>query len=890
MLTDLWIRLRALLRRKVVEAELDEELRFHYERQVEKNLRSGLTREEAVRQARLQIGGLDQVKEACREARGVGWAETLQRDLRYALRMLRRDPRFTSIAVLTLALGIGSTTATFSVIDAVLLRPLPYKDASRLVLAWETKEPDRSEHGTVTPPDFLEWQRQSTAFGGMAAVADERDNLTGNGEPEQVVVQLVTTDFFSLLGVQPVLGRSFTAEEVQPGKNRVVVLSYGLWQERFGGSPAIVGKTLEINGHRQTVVGVAPASFTWFIKRGALTAAKPRLWAPFVFPPSFHDRRQVGGFLTVVARLAPRVPLPRARSEMDAIAARIARDNPETNRHAGVNLVPLHEEIAGDLRPALLILLGAVALVLLIACANVSGLLLARAASREGEVAIRAAIGASRGRIARQLLTESLVLAAIGGTLGAAAAIVGTNVLLAASPENLLDLKSVGIDGRLLLFAAGVTLLAGLVFGCLPSYLSAHPRLADTLRQAAGRSPGGGRRRLGHSAFVVAQISLALVLCVGSGLLVRSFVRLLGVDPGFDPDRLLSFTVALPASRYGTDPARAAFFQQLLARTGRLPGVRSVSMSNIAPLAGQGPGTSVHILGQPARSLNDLPPAAVRVVGPEYFRTLGIPLRSGRAFSSVEMEQARHVVIVNRAFAEKYLPGENPLGKKAVIFMKSLEESGNEPSEIIGVAGDVHELGLDTAAEPTVYWPFPELVYSRMSILVRTATDPLALVADARREVRQLDPQLPLANVTTLQRLLGDSLARSRFTMLLLGLFGAAALALAAVGIYGVVTYSVAQRTHELGVRIALGAERRDLLRLVLEQGTRLTLLGIGAGIVGALAFTRLLASLLFGVGTTDPLTFAAVAVLLALAVLGACWIPARRAMRVDPMAALRHQ
>jgi putative ABC transport system permease protein len=895
MLADLLFRLRALLRRNGLEAELDEEMRFHFDRLVEKNMRSGLTRQEAARRARLTFGGIEQIKDECREARGVSFVETLQRDVLYSLRMLGKNPRFAVIAVLTIALGIGANTAIFSVIDAVLLRPLPYQDPASLVLVWETKEPDFDQHNTVSPPDFLDWQRQSTAFAGLVSIADERDNLTGSGEPEQVVVQLVSGNFFSLLGVNPVVGRGFTAEDGKPGKDKVVVISYGLWQERFAGSPAIIGRTIELNGHPQIIVGVAPGDFTSFIKHGSLTGGKPRLWAPFVFPPAFHDRQAVGRFLTVLGRLKPHVGLARARSEMAAVAARIAKEHPEENGHWNVNLVPLREEISGDLRPALLILSGAVALVLLIACANVAGLLLARAASRERELAIRTAIGASRGRIARQLLTESVLLALIGGALGVAAAFAGTNALLAASPENLLDLRSVAVDARVLVFAAAITLLAGMLFGFLPSYLSARTRIADTLKAGGGRSAGGGGRvgRLGRlggrSTFVVAQMGLALVLLAGSGLLLRSFVRLMGVDMGFDPTRVLSFTVALPASRYASDPAHAAFFAQLLSRLGRLPGVRSASMNSCPPLSGLGSSTAVHILGQPVRALNDLPQAAVRVVGPDYFRTLGITLRSGRTFSAREMNEARHVVIVNQVFAERYLRGANALGRRAVIFMKSFTESDIEPSEIIGIVGSVREIGLDAAPEPTVYWPYPELVMSRMTILVRATTDPLALIAAARREVRQMDAQLPVASVSTMERIVADSLARSRFTMLLLGLFGGAALVLATVGVYGVIAYSVAQRTHELGIRLAIGAQRRDLLRLMLAQGTRLTLLGVGLGIAGALALTRLLARFLFGISATDPVSLAGAAILLAVVALGACWIPSRRAMRADPMAALRH-
>jgi putative ABC transport system permease protein len=471
-----------------------------------------------------------------------------------------------------------------------------------------------------------------------------------------------------------------------------------------------------------------------------------------------------------------------------------------------------------------------------------------------------------------------------------ALAVWGTNLLLAASPENLLDLRSIPIDWRVLAFASGATLLAGLLFGFLPSYISAHSGISETLKEGGRGSCAGKRRRFARSAFVVAQMCLALVLLAGSGLLIRSFIRLVGVDPGFDASHLLTFKVSLPSSKYGKDPACLAFFRQLLARISALPGVRSVSMNSFPPFSGLGSATGVHILSQPERSLMDLPEAAVRVVGPDYFPTMQIPLRAGRTFNEQELTEERHVVIINQAFADQYLKGVNPLGQKAVIYMKSLEESKNTPSEIIGVVGDVRQMGLDTPAEPTVYWPHPELVMSEMTIVVRTANEPLALVSAVRNELQQMDPEQPMAAVSTMDQLLAGTLSRSRFTMLVLGVFAALALVLACVGIYGVIAYSVTQRTQEFGIRMALGANRRDVFRLVFGQGGRLILLGTGLGIVAALIITRLMATLLYGISATDPLTFATVALLLALVALAACYIPARRATRVDPIVALRYE
>jgi putative ABC transport system permease protein len=883
-------RLRGMFRRDRVDKDLDEELRSHLEMRAVDNLTAGMSPDEARYEAQKRFGNTTLLKEDTREADIIGWLDAAVRDFRYALRMLQRSPGFTAVAVVTLALGIGVNTAIFSVINSVLLRPLPFRDAGSLVMVWENNSEHPNPHNTVSPPNFLDWQSQNNVFADMAAIVDERANLTGNGDPEEVIIQDVSVNFLPLLGVDLLLGPGFTAENGRPGHDNVVILNYGFWKERFAGDPSVVGKPIQLNGHPLTVVGVTPQNFNWFIKDGSLTGGRPQMLSPFVFPQNFHDRKEAGRFLSVVARFKPGVTQPQAQTEMSAIAALLEHEYPDYNAHWGVNVVSLRQQLSGDLRPALLVLFGAVGFVLLIACANVSSLLLARAASREREMAIRTAIGASRWRIARQLLMESLLLALIGGGIGIALAVWGTNALLAASPRNLLDLRSVSMDLPVLSFAFGATLLAGLLFGFLPSYISAHSQISATLKEGGRGSSAGKRRGFARSAFVVAQLGLALVLLTGSGLLIRSFVRLIGVDPGFATGHLLTFKVSLPRSKYGTDQSRVAFFHQLLARIRAIPGVRSVSMDRFPPFAGLGAATAVHLLSQPAQPLAQLPVAAVRVVGPDYFSSMSIPLHAGRSFNEQELAEARHVTIVNQAFVDKYLPGANPLGQKAVIYMKSDAEAENQPSEIIGVVGDVHQIGLDTAAEPTVYWPHPELVYSGMTIPIRTANDPFALVSAARNELQQMDPELPMAAIGTMDQLLADSLSRSRFTMLLLGIFAAVALVLSAVGIFGLIAYSVTQRTQELGIRIALGAQRRDVLRLVLGQGTRLTLLGVALGIGAALVITRLLASLLFGISATDPLTFAGVAVLLAFVALLACFIPARRATRVDPIVALRYE
>ena len=879
-----------MLRREQLDHDLDEELRSHIEMRAADNTAAGMSPQQARYEAQKRFGNTTLLKEDTRGVDIISWLDEAARDFRLALRLLQRSPGFTIVAILTLALGIGANTAIFSVIDSVLLRPLPYHEPDQLVMVWENNSQHPNPHNTVSPPNFVDWQSRNTIFSSMAYIFDGRDNLTGNGDPQEVVVQDVSVNFFSLLGVNLLLGPGFTRENGQAGHDNVVILSYGFWNEHFAADPAIVGKSVVLNGHPQTVVGVAPLKFQWFIKDGSFTGAKPQMWSPFVFPQSWSNHKDMGRFITVVARMKPGATYSQAQTQMTAIASQLEHEYPDSQSHWGVNVVPLRDQISGELRPSLLVLFGAVAFVLLIACANVSSLLLARAASRERELAIRTAIGASRWRIARQLLMESLLLALIGGGLGVALAVWGTNALLAASPRNLLDLAAISLDLRVLIFAVASTLLAGLLFGFLPSYISAHSRISETLKEGGRGSSAANRRAFARNAFVVAQLGLALVLLTGSGLLIRSFVRLIGVDPGFDTGHLLTFKVSLPRAKYGKDPVCLAFFQQLLAKLSAVPGVRSATMESFPPLAGLGAATAVHLLSQPPLALSDLPVTNVQVVGSNYFSTMNIPLRAGRLFNAQELTEEKHVTIINQAFADKYLHGVNPLGQKAAIYMKSLSETELQPSKIIGVIGDVHQMGLDTVPEPTVYWPHPELVMSGMTILVRTANDPRLIAPAARAALQQLDPELPLAGVATMDQLLADSLSRSRFTMLLLGIFAGVALVLAAVGIYGLIAYSVTQRTQELGIRIALGAQRRDVLRLVLAQGTRLTFLGVAIGLFAALALSRLLSTLLFAVSATDPLTFAGVAALLAAVALLACFIPARRATRVDPIVALRYE
>jgi putative ABC transport system permease protein len=874
-----------MFRRKREDEERKRELEHYLARETEENLARGMAPEEAWRVAHVKLGNARRIREEIYEMNGIGFLETLWQDIRYAARMLRKSPGFTTAAVFTLALGIGANTAMFSVVDAVLLKPLHYKAPDSIAILWEKLPKYQIRRNTVWPINFLAWQEQNRAFAGMAAFLDQPLNLTGNGEPEQLSAEYVSPNFFSLLGVKPILGRGFDPEESQQGKNDVVVLSYGLWKSRYDGDPNIVGKMIELNGTNNTVVGIAPADFDWYIREFSITGRSPVIWTPLVVTPGWRDPTRLGRFLRVVARVKPGVSLAQAQAQMDTIAAGLAARYPQMDKGWGVNVVSLRDELSGAIRPALLILLGAVGLVLLIACTNISGLLLSQAAGRSHEMAIRTALGATRKRIVRQLLTESMMLSAIGGILGIFVAVWTTEALASAAPAGLLDFTGISIDWRVVAACIVLTLVAGILGGGVPSVMAARSALACAVSEGGRRSSAGRNSLAVRSGLIVAEIGLALVLLAGSSLLIQSFIRLVNVDPGFSASHLLTFQVSLPAAKYKPE-ARAAFFSQLLDKVRALPGVVSASADVTPPFSGVGSATDFAIVGEPPLPPGEAYGTGVRVIEPDYFRTMGIPLLRGRLFEAREFAQQSNVVIVNETFSDRYFHGKNPLGQKVVIDMKDQ----NLPDEIIGVVGDTHESSLATSPEPEAYWPFPELTYPVMTAIARTATPPLSLVPAVRGAVRQIDEDQPIAKVSTMDQLVANSVARSRFMMMLLAMFAAAALGLACIGVYGVMAYAVTQRMHEIGIRIALGAQRRDVMRLVLVQGTRLTLFGVGIGVLAALGLTRLMSGLLYSVSASDPLTFAGVATLLALIVLAACYVPARRAMRVDPMVALRNE
>jgi len=803
-------------------------------------------------------------------------------DIRFGARMLLKSPTMTLVALLALTLGIGANTAIFSVVNAVLLRTFPYADADRLALVWEKRQGGRTDQNVINLGNFSDWKEQNQVFSDMAVFFDRSANLTSDGEPEEVSCQYATTNLFSVLGTNAALGRTLVDDDGREGQPRVVVISYGLWQRRYGGDNNIVGRQIILNERPTTVVGVMPANFGWHIQKGTQASKPADIWLPFQITNELRGRR--GRFASAVARLKPGVSMDQAKHEMDTIGARLAQQYPEFNTNWGVNVVPLRTQVTGEIRRPLLILLGAVGFVLLIACANVANLLLARASSRRKEIAVRAGLGASRWRIARQLLTESMMLSLIGGTLGVLVAWWGTKALVALSPPALIDLKLVSVSLPVLGFTLGLSVITGIVFGLVPALEATRFDLHDSLKEGGKNIGGSASSHHVRNLFVVAQVALALVLLVGAGLLVKSLNRLQAVDPGFNAQNLLTVRVSL-LGKYDSDPKIIQFFQQAVDQMKRIPGVEAVGAINTPPFTGLYSGTTVEVDGQ------KLPPdqqlkTGICVTDVNYFQAMQISLKRGRLFTEQEATEMRHVVLVNESFVRKNLGGADPLGKHLTIYMKD----ENVPTEIIGVVADHKHLGLDTAVEPVAYWPHPELVYSGMTLMLRTRTDASAFAAAARNVIHTLDPQQPIGEVSTMESLLATSVARSRFSASLLTVFSIVALVMAAVGIYGVMSYSVLQRTHEIGVRMALGAQRLDVLKLMVTKGILLGAIGVAAGLAASFGLTRLISTLLFEVTATDTATFVAVSVVLFLVTLIACYVPARRATKVDPLKALRYE
>jgi putative ABC transport system permease protein len=801
---------------------------------------------------------------------------TLVQDLRYGFRMLWKSPGFTIVAVITLALGIGANTAIFSVVNSVLLRPLPYPDADRLVYLQAVNPAKGITDSNISPPDFADWKNQNQTFEDMTAFLTGGAILSGDTEPERVPAAYVTASFLPVLGVKPAIGRNFLLEEDREGNDRVAIISHALWQRRFGADPGVVGRQINVGGESATVIGVMPADFEFM--------QPVDMWRPLAV--EMTKERRDNRYLQVLARLKPGVSIEQAQTQINTITERLSQSYVETNSNWGARLTGLHDLMVAGVRPALLLLLGAVGFVLLITCANVANLLLARAAARQKEIAVRAALGASRLRVVRQLLTESLLLSTVGGGVGLLLGIWLTDFLVSISPANTPRLETVHLDGRVLLFTLAVTFLIGLLFGLAPAWQASRVNLNEALKEGGRGFSEGWRRNRVRKVLVVSEVALSLMLLIGAGLLVKSFLLLRGTDAGFDAENVLTMRVSLPSLKY-KGKQKAEFFERLAERVAQLPGVESVGATLSLPLNGSNISVGRSFIPDgrpltPEESIN----ARYSVTTPGYFGAMKIPLVAGRQFTERDREDAPQVVIVNETLARRYFPNENAIGKRIKIWRDE-----QFPREIVGVVGDTKATVLEDEATPQMYVPHAQdPSWGGMSLVVRSSSKPVALTSAVRAAVLSLDPDQPVFSIKTMEDVVAASVATRRISMLLLSGFAGLALLLAALGVYGLISYSIAQRTHEIGLRMALGAQSRDVLGLVLRQGMSLVLVGVCLGLVAAFALTRVMKSLLYEVSATDPLTFAGVALLLIVVALVACLIPARRAMRVDPMVALRYE
>jgi predicted permease len=796
-------------------------------------------------------------------------------DLRYALRALRRTPGFTAVVVLTLALGIGANSVMFSVIDAVLLRPLPYRDPASLVSVYEARSGSSDARAPVASGNYRDWRDRNRVFDAAALYRPRSMNFTGTGEPERLDVTLASANLFTVLGVAPEIGRPFTAAEDGAGDALTALISHRLWETRFGSDPGAVGRAVTLGGRSYTVGGVMPASFKF-------PNAGVDAWLPLALGEDAWSDRGAHNY-NVVARLKPGVTLERARAEMRAIAARVAAENPDIQREWTASVYSLSGELAGGARPVLLVLAGAVGFVLLIACANVANLYLARAASRSREIAIRTAIGAGARHVVRQLLVESVLLASLGGAAGLLVAAWGARAVNVLRPAGLPRAEEVAVDGRVLLFTAGLSLLTGVLFGLVPALQAARPDLAEVMKQGAKGTSGGPGRARTRSALLVAEVAFSLVLLVGAGLMLKSFARLHDVNPGFATERLLTARVTLPPTKYDSTAKKAAFADALLPRLRALPGVRGAAVVSSVPLTGQNAQYGYWIDGRPPATASDVPVAVVRSATADYFRAMQIPLRRGRFYE--DRPGGPREAVVSEALARAHFPGEDPIGKRVHPARPDAE-----PVEIVGVVADTKHLALDESAPPQMFLANSHgaETFGAFSVVVRAAGDPMALAGALRREVRAIDRDLPLADLRTMDEVIDRGTARQRLSSGLLAGFAGLALLLASVGIYGVIAYASAQRAREFGVRIALGANDRHVLRDVLGGALRLTTLGVALGLAASLALTRVLQSQLYEVSPTDPAVLAGISLLLTAVALVASYLPARRATAVDPITALR--
>jgi putative ABC transport system permease protein len=797
-------------------------------------------------------------------------------DLRHAVRLLLKRPGFTATALLLLSVGIGANTALFSLVEGVVLRPLPYLEPQRLVGVWETYPPAGYDKIEVSGLDLADWKAQSRVFERFAALQGASFTLAGDGEPERFLGACVSSEIFPLLGIAPALGRTHRPEEDAKGQDLVVVLGDRLWKRRFGADPHVLGRQISLNGKSRTVIGVMPPGFGF--------PEKAELWVPLPLTLAPASER-LSHDIDVLGRLVQGATLEQAQAEIEAIARRIAQEHPEENTGIGARVIPLHEQLVGDVQPALLALLGAVGFVLLIACANIANLLLARAAARRKEFAVRSALGAGRLRLVRQLLIESGLLVLLGGLLGLLVAWWGGNALLALSPAELPRVEGIGLDAPTLLYTALLCLLTGLLFGLAPATQAFRIDLQSTLKEG-GRTTGAGLPGRLRGGLVAAEVGLSTVLLVGAALLLQSLSGLLSVAPGFDPERVLSVRLNLPA-RYEKNEQISAFWDRALESARSLPGVESAALVSHMPMTDNNWETFALVEGRNVSSMTEIPVTRSSMISPGYFRTMGVPLLRGRDFTDRDTAGQPGVAIINQTMARKIFRGQDPLGQR---FKQGRPQDPEPWLTIVGIVGDIHEHGLASDLTASVYRPSPQNPFSGVNLVLRSAGDPLKLAGDLRAKLRELDPEVPLAEVRTLESLVSASVSKQRFSTLLLGIFAAMALVLAVVGLYGVMSYGVAQRTHEIGIRMALGARMGNIVRLVLVQGMALALAGVLLGVAAGYGLTRFLSSLLYGISPTDPRTFGAIALLLSASALLACLVPARRASRVDPMVALREE
>ena len=867
---------RNLFHKDRVDQEVTEEIQSYLDMLTEANIRQGLSPREARRNALVELGGVEQVQEKVREIRMGQFIETAWRDIRIGVRTLVHSPIFTVVTVLSLALGIGANTAIFSVVNGLLLRPLPYPEPEQIVHVWHTP-PQQAFPGldrfSVSPANYLDWKAQSTAFEQIAVYGYAGLSLSTSNDPLSLIGATVSSDFFSVLRTNAMQGRTFTPDEEQPGRDQVVVISHGLWQRAFGANPNIVGQSLTLNSRSYTVVGIMPAGFEF-----------PRevdLWVPLAWDDKERQTRSIHDYL-VVARLKHNVSLQQAQAEMSTISTRLEQQYPEEDSGWGAKVIPLRDDLLGDIRTALLVLFCAVGFVLLIACANVANLMLARGANRQKEIAVRIALGAGRARLIRQLLTESVLLAVTGGLLGLLLAVWGSRMLVRLG--SLPNSSDIGID----LWALGFTLLvsfaAGIIIGIVPALQFTRASLSETLKQGSGRTGGSPMKQHTRKALVISEVALSLVLLIGAGLMIRSFWKLQNVDPGFNTSNVLTMFVGLNPIRYSEPHQQLAFAERAMEQIHAVPGVVSVATTTTIPLAGGGSTQPFSIEGRPTGTIAEQPMAQTRYISPDYFSTLGIPLRQGRFFSDQDRDKSVPVIIISEAMARRFFQGENPIGKRLTPSFH-VEQGARE---IVGVVGDIKSSGLDVDAAAMMYLPYKQAPRPYINFVVRTASNPESLIQSVSKAIYSIDKEQALTDIQTMDQVLAKSLSDRRFNMTLLLTFAGVALLLAAVGVYGVMNYTVTLRRRELGIRMALGAETTDVLRLVLRQGLTLTLIGVGAGLISAYALTRLMASLLYGVTATDYLTFASVSAVLIVVGLFASFVPARRATKVDPTIALR--